>query len=365
MATRRAPASEAASAPSDDEGMTAETAVSVMRSTPQGVQVQSTLDDDEDEATIADRLRSLVAQTPSDRIIVKLYRPNRSSRRMEWCADYAPHDLEERDLELIREQWGAGPYELRVIGSSGILSRIQVNIAEMPVSAAPVASGGPSAELAAILRAMQEQNAAQNAALLAAITNRPDPRAEMMQSLEMMRMMRDAFAPPPAAPALDQVAMIRGIAEAVKSMREVSRELSPEDDGPPDMITMLAKGLDTIRTLSTQQAPTQSFPALPAPEIPASFSPESDPMLLSLRSHLVRLVTMANGNRTPIEGGEYIYQELPEELIPILNHASWFDSCAALYPPVKLQEAWARKAHAHALVLFAEAAKAAGGNAPG
>lgn len=88
-------------------------------------------------------------------------------------------------------------------------------------------------------------------------------------------------------------------------------------------------------------------------------------MLLSLRSHLVKLVTMANANRTPIEGGEYIYQELPEELLPVLNHASWFESCAALYPPVKLQETWARKAHAHALVLFAEAAKATGGAAPG
>lgn len=355
----------ASGAADDGEGMTAETAVSLMRTNPPAVDPGATLDEEE-EISIADRLRALVAQTPSDRITIKLYRPNRTSRKMEWCCDYGPQDFEDQDLEMIRAQWGPGAYELRVVGSQGILRRMQVSIAEMPAPVTAPATNSGNSELAAILRAMQEQQAA----LVAALAHRPDPRAEMMQSLEMMRMMREAFAPPPAAPAMDQVAMIRGIADAVKSMREVSRELSPEDDGPPDMMTMLAKGLDTVRALSSQQgaAPsTPTLPALPAPQIPGSFQTESDPMLLAMRSHLIRLVTMANAKQTPAQGGEYIYQELPEELLPVLNHPTWFDSCVMLYQPVKLHEEWARKAHAHALQLFAAAAQggAANGADPG
>lgn len=353
MPTRKAPA--AVNPTTDDvEGMTAETAVRVMTTTPPETDPNPELEMQDEEAGLAARMRALVAQTGSDRVVVKLFRPARNGGRgYEWCADYAPQELEERDLELIRSQWGPGAYELRVIGSRGILTRIQVNIAApAPMSQSAQQTG--TSELAQILRSMQEQ---QNA-LLEAITRRPDPRAEMIQQLEMLRMMRDAFAPAtPAAPAVDQVSMIRGIADAVKSLREVSREvLPPDDDAPPDMMTMLAKGLDTMRALSSQGS-AQAVPALPAPQIPNSFSEQGDdPMLLALRSHLIKLTGFAASGKPATVGGEYIYSELPDELLPVMEHASWFDSCVQLYPPIRAHEAWARDAHAHALVLFRAAA---------
>lgn len=358
MATRRVPRTDE-TPPDDDEGMTAETAVSVMRSTPSGVQVgliptdaaEAETQIEDEESTIAARMRALVAQTGSDRVVVKLFRPSRNGGRgYEWCADYAPQELEERDLELIRSQWGPGAYELRVIGSKGIMTRIQVNIAAPSVIANPQPAAAQS-ELAQILRAMQEQQAA----LLQAVTQRPDPRAEMMQTLAMMREMREAFGinSAPVAPVPNQVDMIRGIADAVKSLREVSREVLPsDDDGPPDMMTMLAKGLDTVRELAAKQNAPAAL-ALPAPEVPAAFS-EGDPML-QFRSHLLKLATMAGAGKAPADGGEYIYAELPDELLSLFTHAQWFEACCQLAPVLRQHETWARAAHAHALQLFRDA----------
>lgn len=341
----------------DGEGMTAETAVRVMRTTPPPAlpETHDDITEDDEELSVSERLRALIASAPSDRVTVKLYRPNRLSRRMEWCCDYAPQDLEEQDLELIRNQWGAGSFELRVIGSRGILSRIQVNIADLPQALAQNPIAAPVSEIGEVLKAIQ----AQNAALIAALTTRPDPRADMMAQLEMMKAMREAFGPPAsAAPAVDQVQMIKGIAEAVRSMREIANEITPQDrEDSSDPMSLLGKFLDTAKAIGGQR---QAVPQLPAPvTVPASMQPDNEEaaMLAELQRLGQTLAQMAAEKKTTKEGGEFIYQNIPDPLVDFLGHASWFEFASQAVPALAAHKDWADGARTHAIGLFQQEAR--------
>ena len=146
------------------------------------------------EETAVDRVaRMLDSLSKDDRASVKLYRVMPGTAKREWCKDYTPADFEAGGLAMIRKEWGAGQYEIRLYGSHpatgnfGVIARDTINIAESMNQT--VAAPAVNNELAQVLKSMQDQQAA----LIEAIKQRPDPMQGMKETLGLMVMMREAM----------------------------------------------------------------------------------------------------------------------------------------------------------------------------
>ena len=53
-------------------------------------------------------------------------------------------------------------------------------------------------------------------------------------------------------------------------------------------------------------------------------------------------------------GAEFIFESLPDSLIPMMSNRYWFEIIAMKFPLIKQHEAWIREAKAGADKLFAE-----------
>lgn len=398
MATRRIPPTD----PDDgDEGLTDQTAMALHRA---AARAQET---DGEESAIADRVRDLVAQTPGDRVRLKLYRRDLKSSTMQWCDDYSPEEFESGDLAMIRDAWGAGLYELRIIGSTGIKGRVQISIAPKPESAVAVTRSDPMAgELGRVMQTLADSQAA----ILQALSQRPDPMAQMQQTIALMATMREAMGlntPPaiaaPPAPQTIQSSMMELIG-ALRAVRELSGEISPPADGENPM-AMLGQILEVVKVAKqaevsrpqlppptalhgartpaprppvapvprpqTPTAPTAPKPAqavsLPdtiaaAPNVapiqapqpaqePAPMNAEQQ-MISELRAALRNLVRLAATGQNPDAGGDLIYEQLPDDFLPYLNLPNWFDLVAQFEPAIIPHRAWMEAAKASADELF-------------
>ncbi len=303
---------------------------------------------EDDEETILDRLRSTQGEE-RDRMKVKVYRKVVGGTGLEWCTDYTVSEWEEGDIARVRQEWGAGNYELRVVstGKRGILLRDHFRIAPNrvePVSvAAPVP---PSSELADVVRMLAEGQQR----ILEAVSQRPDPASQMQSTLGLMSAMREAMglnvqpaAPPPAS---DPAAMLGQLVGALKTLREVAQEVNPppaaENDNP---LSMLPQVLDLVKVGMSQRQPDQH--ALPAPQVQSMPLPKSlqqsedDPMnILKLRKQLSEMIAMAERKETTDAGGEYAADNLPDELLPHLAREDFFGFLKMIHGGCAAHEAW-------------------------
>ena len=279
----------------------------------------------------------------------------------------SPETRFESDLSLIREEWGAGAYQLRVIGRKGLIARIAVNIAEMVNRNPPAAQPAQNSELAAVL----SQLAQSQQAILQALTQRPDPQAEMLRQLEMMRVMRDVFAPPPAAapaalpPPRTLTEQLAEMANARKMIAEIAGDDGEKKDST-DPMAMLPDILGIVRgaMAGQQQAPQAPQPAYqaapqqlaapnPAPQ-PAGAAhapeaedhlpePEAEEMnaftLQMVRMTLDRAVAMSQAGKTPAEIAEFLEPLLPDAFIPFLDTPDWWTALCNLAPKIAPHQA--------------------------
>jgi len=298
------------------------------------------------EETATDRVaRMLSSAGQDDRAIVRLYRvtgPNKYA----WCDDYSPGDFEAGGFAMIRRKWGVGEYQVRLYGVrpgtnyTAIRAKENITIAETIEAPPPVASAVPN-ELARVLETM----AAQQAALLQALTTRPaapDPMAQMRDMLGLMTAMRGAMG-------LDAQASKSGVSEAlaiVRELREASSELNPPDDAdnPVGALTrMLPSVIDMVKTGMAQQG--AQAPQFPVVELPSALTaaPVSSPVtthfeddqpqpesvdkmsITTLRMHLAVLIDMASKNMPAAEAAESVYNKAPDEVLDMLGYPGWLD----------------------------------------
>ena len=313
----------------------------------------------DEESDLLERLRGMLSQSGTTGAVqrVSLYRVDPKSPNLIWCANYTPTEFADGDLSMIREQWGPGLYEARVIGAKGISTKGRFQIANAVQSVGAVAVHNPGND--ALAQALQSLANSQ-AAILQALNTRPDPQAEMLRNLDMLRMMREAFAPPPAAPvgpAVDPVQQITSLLGALRALKEASGEFQTENDegGPGQLMGLAGSVIDLVKGNMQPQGmqPMQLPPSLSMPphrvriahnpseagaegHAQDDAAPISSPVaetahvpetmeILILRGTLQGLLKLAERKASATVGGEYIAEKLPAELLPYLDLPNWFE----------------------------------------
>lgn len=314
------------------------------------------------EQTVIDRLRAVMATTPADRVKVKLYRVDpKTPGRLAWCQDYTPAEFEAGDLEMVRETWGPGAYQIRIIGATGIAARSDVTIsAPLNANPAPAPQVAPDSGVSQALQMLAETQSA----ILQALQQRPDPMQQMMQQMQLLKTFRDVMGPttpPVSAPVSSPVTQLQEMLTTMRLFKEAAKDIGGDESSEPSAMAMLPGLLDVVKTAMT---PQQQQPFIPQPiTIPASIeqpsrnpapipvpeTSESEPMgILVLRGLMQQLLAMAAGGEPVENGAEFIADKLPDELLQYLDLPNWFDILASFAPDVRAHEQWIRDAKARA-----------------
>lgn len=354
---------------SDDENDASDTE---WRSPVGAVSSPATIQTDEDDeaSDIAAQFTALMGATATEKMRVKLYRIQPRTGQLEWCDDMTPSQITSIDvMGDIRERWGPGQYEFRLLGPKGPLKRIRQHIAPAPEprSAGAVAVAAPQNDAIAQALSMIAQT---QAAILQALAQPKDNGAEFDRMLRLAEVMRGNAAP--AAPAVDQLSMMTKVFDVLKGAKSTMRELN--DEAPPEpadpIMAALPKVIDLVTSSQRASAPeplalvppasltqnraTATTISNPAPETPPEPQPETVEQMM-LRGEIEDLIDMAKANEPPEKGGERIAERMPDEFLPYLQNRYWFELVAQVFPAVREHETWLRAAKAHADKLFAEA----------
>jgi hypothetical protein len=308
-----------------------------------------------------DRVARMLANNSGGRAVVKLYRVRAGKR--EWCDDYTPAAFEAGGLTAIREQWGAGEYEVQLYGERdlpggkkhyGIRGRESVEIAT-PRGIAP----GPAASSPELIRVM-EALAQGQAAILQSLNTRPepvppaDPHAQMMQMMQMIKLARDAF-----APHTEPRSQISEIVSAMREIREASAELNPNmqpsdplSEALPGMIDLIGKFAPGAAKAAPATMPLLTLPeslsgapgAVPeASPSSAQSAPPDNPeglAVATLKMHLAMLIDMADKAAPVADAANLVYDRAPDEIIDLLAFPNWFTMLGQFEPRVIPHAAW-------------------------
>ena len=74
--------------------------------------------------------------------------------------------------------------------------------------------------------------------------------------------------------------------------------------------------------------------------------------ILKLRGQLNALLDMAKNNTAINDGAQYIYDNLPDDLVELLFMDNWFEALTVLAPDVVPLRAWFEQVRAAALPMF-------------
>lgn len=366
----------------DDEGLTAETAVQVMRTNPPDEEPEQS-----EEESIVEQMKALMAEVPSAVVRIKLYKlpkPGSGKSSFEWCEDFNPMTFQSLDWQEIRARWGAGTFQLRLIGPRGVVKSQTVEIAapSYPLMNPAQPATGHS-EIGAVLQALAENQAR----MLEAITQRPKETDQLRETLALMAAMREAMgltAAPAAAP--NPMEMMKEVFAMVREAKSAAKELADETPpaDPDDPMAMVGKLLPLI-TAAVQQPQAQPVPALQIPPaiarpISAPFPPtdqpaatvapvahnpvsqpvtnegpqEMTPAQIMIGIHIGALQSMARAGIAPDIGGEYIAANLPDDLLEHIDNPQAVDMVLNAFPILKPYESWARAAFAEAKKILDE-----------
>lgn len=358
--------------------------------------------------TPLDRIASFLGASVNDqRAEVRVFRlKDGHSHRLDWCKNYSAADFEAGgDLEMIRREWGPGDYQLRLYGTRagafGMLTKEDIGLVADPRATAPptMQAQQQNSELAMMLKSMAENQAA----MMRALAERPDPTAQMAPMLTLLGQMKNVFGPSESTQA--PKSQLSDIVAAIRELREVSSEINPpppEPDSSGGLIPMAGQVMELVRMgmESRQQQPQLpgippiiTPPAIAFPPIqppiqrgvytdgnnlpdvrtanPASFqatqpaqqSPTPQPVpnqetldmgVAELKRQLAEVIAMAAAGQPAEIGADVLYEKLPDEAIDLLLHASWFDLLCQFEPACKPHEAWFREAHAMVLQMLEE-----------
>lgn len=332
------------------------------------------MDDDEEDAEmeIGAKLRAAFGAVAGTSVRVSVYRLDPYTKKREFCINYTPEQFIEGGFDLVKTEFGAGDYEFRSYGSGGLIpgGRGTFSIAKAIAAAPAPQSSQSSGELAQILALLvQGQRDTQTA--IQALAQRPqeDPAQAMRATLETLRTMREVFAPPaapvapPVAPA-DPLAQITMMAGAMRAMREISSEFNPPSDADP-LLSALGPVLgmvgDAIKSRQNPTPDTGHVPMIGAPSSIADATPpqpetqseNNDMSILVLKGAVAKLIALATANAPATEGGQFIHDSLPDELLIYLDYPNWFEILSQFAPELTPHRAWVESAKAHADTLFA------------
>jgi len=319
------------------------------------------------EETATDRVATLLQQAAGqERAELNVYRIVNGSR--EYCAKYLPEEFEEGTFELLRKNFGSGEYELRLYATHPesrkfvVRSSTRVKIAQSQNSNESNALPNGLSQVLATIASGQQQML--NALVEMKQAPQKDQMEEMTKMLSMMTMMREAMG---ITNQRQEKSSIGEIVSAIKELKGAASELAPEKEKEPDsLMAMLPKVLEMVS--AGQQAQAQAIPMqIPSVQMPQSFEqnvqqnapePENDVnfmTIVKLKGYLTSLINLAVKNETIEIGAKYVYDNLPDDLIELMELPNWFELLSGVSPEVKKHEVWLQKVRDSALKLFDDA----------
>lgn len=325
-----------------------------------------------EESNALEKLKSVFSTSQMDGLKVRVSRLEPRTGKFEWCKDYTGAEFELGDFEQIRSEWGPGTYEFRVYktGQRGVLAKPIQKIAAPynPHAGAPVASPQAS-DLGAAIRALMEGQQRMLELIAKPAPAAPDGKMQMMEMFAMMGAMREAMGLTTAAPSPGMgspLAQLREAMEIIRGVKETASEIADEKK-PDDLMSMLPNVLEMVKAgMAGQQPPQQQM--MPPVVMPASMS-EQNPMpapmpaspppdqvsALIFEGVVQQIATMASDGTSPEVGGEFIADNLPEELLPLLALPNWWAIVLAKAPTLEPHAQWIAAAKLHADKLLNEA----------
>lgn len=330
------------------------------------------------EEDAAQRVRALLGGNAGDGVRISIYRRTQFRKTLEWCADYSPDQFMEGGLPLIHSDLGAGAYEWRAVGRTGVLGRGHFEIAANARATNPTQpAAAPASD--ALTRAI-ETLAQGQAAILQALTQKPavDPLDGMEKQLRLMAMMREAMGPtaaPAPAPAAAPAPTLLEQLQTLKALRDFAKdEAAPEHDVDPDnpmtyigpIVDMVKEGFKAKQTpqfppiaepmpMIGAPASLQSLPAPPhAPAAPSSdpATGNDSPDGLAWRGIVAEALRMAKAGEPATAGGRLLFQTLPDEFLPYLRLPNCAEILGSMAPELTPHAAWVEAARVEALCLL-------------
>lgn len=331
---------------------------------------------EEVEETASDRVMTLLQNARGEgRAELNVYRISNGERQ--YCAKYKPEEFEEGSFELLRNNFGAGEYELRLYATDPrtnrfvVRSQTRIKIAESKTPAQTDALPAGLAQVLGTIAQGQEQ-------MLRALVDmkqapQKDPMEEMTKMLNMMTLMREAMG---INNQPRERSSIGEIVSAIKELKGAAAEFSPPEEKEPDsLMGMLPKVLDLVSAgQQVQQAApaqmTNNSQVLSPVTIPKSVADAQMPVqhsqqpenaqgndvnfmtMIKLKSYLKSLCDMAQAKQKIEEGAQFVYDKLPDDLIEIMALDNWFDLLSSVAPEVKPHEKWLKEVRNKALSMF-------------
>lgn len=316
------------------------------------------------EESATDRLaRMLSSVEGDDKAVVKLWRVI-APMKYAWCEDYSPLEFESVGFAGIRRKWGKGEYQVRLYSTrnkqTSIRAQQNVTIMEALENDAPIHIPAPAVpaeltQLLALMAQQQQQMAQSQAALLQAVTARPeapDPTTQMKEMLGLLVLMRQA-----TGADSQPKSNIAEIVAAVRELRSVSEEINPPKDSGDPMMDMLPGVLDLVKTgMAQRQMDSPSSAAVPIVMLPPALADEPHPnqpqpqpqpqphpegeSMHPMQMQFMILLDMAKRKHPTEKAAAHVYAKAPDEVIEMLAYEHWFDLLARVAPDAVPYREW-------------------------
>jgi len=329
------------------------------------------------EETSSDRVATLLdLAAGDDRAYVAVYRINKGQR--EYCRRYQPTEFEDGSFDMIRETFGSGEYELRLYGtnpSSGkfVVRRLtRISMADMKNN--PEQNAIPSGLSQMVQTISQGQQQMLDAIVQMKQQPQRDPMEEMTKMLSMMTMMREAM----GMNQMHQKSSIGEVVDAIKELRGAAAEVLPEKDSEPEsLMGMLPKVLEIVSQSQSQNTASGAMQMQPnmnmqpgqsgilsTVTLPPTFAATADNQTtqddddmnpfgaIKLRGYAKNLCEFAEKNAPIDQAAQYVYENIPDDLIDIMETDAWFAVFAAVYSAVKPHREYLQKVRDAALKMF-------------
>lgn len=307
------------------------------------------------EQDLGEMLRAAFGSDPGAHAKIQIYKRDARTKVRAYCGDYTPDQFREGGVALVKQDFGAGDFEYRAYGGSGLITRGYFSIAEIKVN--PAAAPAAQSDFARALETIAQGQAA----ILQALTQpRENASNGIMQTIEMMRLLKElAPAPAPAASLVEQLT-------ALRTLKEFMRDEAPEPADPDNPMSMVGPLLDIVKTSiqngranaaapASADASPAMLPTIAAPVSIQNAQPSPDDEMKFILDHVI---SQAKVKANPADVGRYLYEVLPDEALPLLRADSWRASLLALAPSLAFHSTWLDAVRADCLARFdATAAK--------
>lgn len=338
--------------------------------------MQPFIEDEEDSAV--DRVATMlqtIGDDPEARAIVKVYRitgPNKFA----FATEYPVAEFEKGGLNMIRDQWGPGEYQIRLYGIQPGTTRFNVrgkqNVEILaPLIQLPSGHGGAPAPdaLALVLQRINDR--------IDGLQRGGTQGGGMLEMLGMLKAFKDAGLlggqTAPIVPQLSPVDQMKQLLELRDMLGQLGDPPVPKD---PDLMGLASQAMSLIGAAAknapapapitglgapvrlVSPVPAAAARPLPSPATTGAKSVSTFDLDLMKRT-LGKLVIYANqGDVDPVDAAATLANsmDLLEEqdaAFAMLENEQWFQVLTALAPEVAPHREWLGKVRDEVLAIFA------------